>query len=103
MFWRIAAIATTFLTLSAFARTEDVEQARWQSFIGLTMSQWMTTTGLWPENMYETNEGRVFVLQWVRPLGVCSIQLHAKFNGAGANADGWTIYRTVHQGGCGGI
>jgi len=82
---------------------DDAIHQRWQSFIGKTVNQFSMDTGLWVQNMYDNAEGRVFVIEWQRPLGPCNIQLHAKYNGNGANADGWTIYRTVHQGPCGGI
>lgn len=100
---KLSAVLLIAMTTSGFQSMDDAIYQRWQSFIGLTVNQFSIETGLWVQNMYDNAEGRVFVIEWQRPLGPCNIQLHATYNGAGANADGWTIYRTVHQGPCGGI
>lgn len=96
---QLLAVGAIFTLVSGFTSGADLEYQQWQRFIGMTMSQWMDDTGLWPDSMYDEGpQARVFVLQH----GRCDVQLHAKLTGQ-AGPGAWTIVKTVHRGFCGDI
>ena len=91
--------------LTACVTVEDMdreEKQRFDSFIGLTMAEFMQRTLVTPYNYFDTNEGRVFIADKRAPdprFG-CTMHISAKRNERGTNADGWTITSISRQGGC---
>ena len=82
---------------------------------GQTMAGFMSNTSMMPSTYYPVSEGRVFVFQGpsvymtlpatsvtpaVTRSSACQLLIRAVPNGAGGNADGWTIKGTQRSGPC---
>jgi hypothetical protein len=106
MFWRLTLAALTTVAISGCVTTareaEEAQQQRFQSFIGMTMAQWMAETMVTPHNYYDTSGQRVFVAFKPAPLAGygCDMQITTRPNGTGTGADAWTIVSIRRQGGC---
>jgi hypothetical protein len=80
------------------------EDARFNSFLGLTMAEFMQKTHVVPSNAYPVGGGRMFVADKRNPLNPnfgCSMLITTEANGAGSTAEGWTITAISRDGGCG--
>lgn len=82
------------------------EDARFRSFNGMTMAQFMATTLVTPSDYFETgSDRRVYVADKRAPdprFG-CTMHIETIKNGSSPNANGWTITSIRRQGGCAGV
>ncbi|MCM2399776.1 hypothetical protein NBH20_01295 [Rhizobium sp. S153] len=83
-------------------QSDQVEQARFASFNGKTMAQFMAEPLVEPSDYYTSGSDRIFVAFKPAPdprFG-CKMQIVTGANGQGSGADGWTIRQIRRQGGC---
>ncbi|UXS23073.1 hypothetical protein [Agrobacterium tumefaciens] len=77
------------------------EEARFRSFKGMTVSQFMAETLVTPHEQYDSNGQRIFIAEKVAPDPRFSCKMHLETVANGKRGpDGWTIVRTRRQGGC---
>ena len=119
-FPRLALVVALF-PISACVESVDYEalqNARMRSFLGQTMAQFSQSTGLIPQDAYDTKAGRTFVVPGpvstvylppaygvpgVAAQNQCQILLGAKRVGTGDTADDWEIESATWRGPCGGV
>lgn len=106
MFLRLIMSTITAVAIGGCVTTareaDEAQQKRFQSFIGMTMAQWMAETMVTPRDYYDTSGQRVFVAFKPAPLAGygCDMQITTRHNGNGTGADAWTIISIRRQGGC---
>jgi hypothetical protein len=97
-FWRVSLIAPVIL-LAGFQRTDDVENARFKSFNGLTVEQFIDGTLHLPQDAYDDRDGRNFIIV----EGNCTVILRTTYTGDGKEKGPrlWRIRGTSRRGWCG--
>lgn len=80
------------------------EEARFRSFKGMTIAQFMSETLMTPTDAYNAGDTRVFAFFKPAPNPAFGCTIHAETvrnkSGLGGDASQWTIVRTRRQGGC---
>jgi hypothetical protein len=89
-----AAVAVSGCT--TIEQREASENARFRSFNGMTMAQFMQETAVTPGDAYEANGGRVFVAD----AGPCRMLITTRRAGPSGSADSWVISSISRRGGC---
>lgn len=101
------------LLLAAFTLTgciTDDRVARLKPYIGGSMAEFSSTTGLTPSNSYDTAAGRTFIVNGpaiavavtpgVSVLGGCKMQIETTATSTRGTADDWRIVSIDAQGPC---
>lgn len=89
-------VAIASLTMG-FGRTDDLENARFRAFNGLTVAQFTEQTLRFPNNYYDDSKGRNFVVT----DGFCTAVLRTKHVGQTKGPEGWRIQGISRRGNCG--
>lgn len=90
-------LASSFALFGCVQTTDDVLEAKITSYVGLTMAEFMTTTGLTPSDRYETAQGRTYVVEGPG----CKLFLETVQNDQLERADSWKISGVNAHGPCG--
>lgn len=108
--WRALRIVPILLPLLGGCQTTDDRSTRLQTHVGRTMAEFSRDTGLVPSDMYNTADGRVFVVNGpafgvaVAPAvvvsGGCRLLIETAAVSAHSTADAWQITAITANGPC---